>query len=218
MGKHTNTGKRRPPRLHPDKRLKDPTVRLGVSPNDVPPATPPEACAAWKAEFENETFSMYPVDEKTGEPQMGRPRIPINLDAVRMLGRLNPTIAEVAVFCGVSESTVNRRLLNDPEFARALNEGKGELKLSVRRKQLHAALVIGDWRALEWMGRQLLNQRKEPQGDAPNATQGKSPLLEQLERMEAAIKAQGEQAAQQPDQVPSDPAGEAVPEWRRVEP
>lgn len=190
-------------------------MRLGVSPSDVPPGTPPQACADWKAEFENETFSMYPVDEKTGEPIAGQRRIPISLDAVRMLGRLNPTLAEVAIFCGVSEKTVQRRMLMDPEFARALSEGKGELKISLRRKQLHAALVVGDWRALEWMGRQLLNQRKEPQGDAPNTMQGKSPLLEQLERMEAAINAQGEQPAQ-PD-VPSDPAGEAVPEWRRVE-
>lgn len=159
---------------------------------------------------------MYEPDP-SGEPQLGRPRIPINLDAVRMLGRLNPTILEVAVFCGVSEKTVQRRLLIDPEFARALGEGKGELKLSIRRKQLHAALVVGDWRALEWMGRQLLNQRKEPQGDAPSNTQGRSPLLDQLERMEASLKAADAATPDQPAAEPiSDPAGEAVEEWRRA--
>lgn len=211
----------RAPRLRADRRRKDPEAFVGVSPADVP-IVPGASPPVFDPTFEGETFTKVELDESTGKPKMGRPRVPMSLDDARRLGTLNPTDAEVAMFFGVSERTAQRRKLIDPEFRRALEEGRAELKLSIRRAQLRVALEKEDWRALEWMGRQLLNQRKEPQGDGPAPVQGKSPLLDTLERMESALAA--EEASPSGESGPiaddehgaDDPASEAVPEWKRA--
>lgn len=216
----------RPPRLRPDRRRTDPRAFEGISPSAVPyerGAEPPER-AAWNAAWESETFTKVEHDDQ-GKPKPGRPRVPINLDDVRKVGLLGCTDSELASFFAVSVRTVERRKLLDPEFCRALDEGRNEAKLSVRRMQLVMAVETKDWRALEWLGRNWLGQRKEPFVDAPPPNQGKSPLLETLERMERALANDSAQSVDMPvapssdepevDTHAAEPDDPEAPAWRR---
>lgn len=174
----------RPPRLKADKRRTDPAEQLGVSPLTG-------ERAPFAAEFEGETFTKVEhelsADGKRMVPKMGRPRIPIDEDDVRKVGLLGCTDAELAAFFSVSERTVQRRKLLDVDFCRLLAEGRAEAKMSIRRTQMIVAVEKQEWRALEWLGRNWLGQKKDAAVEGPGLANGKTPLLDTLERMEKAL-------------------------------
>lgn len=179
----------RPPRLRPDKRRNNPAEVLGVSPLTG-------ERSPFAAEFEGEVFTkvehVLDVETKRMVPKPGRPRIPIDEDDVRRVGLLGCTDAELAAFFYVSERTIQRRKLMDAEFCRLLAEGRAEAKMSVRRTQMIVAIEKQEWRALEWLGRNWLGQKKDAPVDGPNTTNGKTPLLDTLERMERALTSDGQ--------------------------
>jgi hypothetical protein len=218
--KRKTSRKCRPPRLKADKRRNDPAELLGVS-----PVTGERAPFA--ADYEGETFTKVehePSDDgKRMVPKPGRPRIPIEEDDVRKVGLLGCTDAELAAFFAVSERTVQRRKLLDAEFCRLLAEGRAEAKMSVRRTQMVVALEKQEWRALEWLGRNWLGQKKDAAVDGPGLTNGKTPLLDTLERMEKALDVDAEHApagdrddASESDDVESDDDVEPETESERT--
>lgn len=101
---------------------------------------------------DNEDLST-PIKKK-----MGRPPWEYNLAEVEKLCRLNCTDGEVAAFFGVSTKTIQRERKKSPEFAEAMERGRGQGQMSLRRKQMEVALT-GNTPMLIWLGKQVLGQR-----------------------------------------------------------
>lgn len=87
----------------------------------------------------------------------GRPRAEIPLEEVEKLGSFGCTIEDIAGFFGVSSKTVFRRVESEPEFARAYERGRANMRCSLRRKQISVAME-GNYTMLIWCGKQYLGQ------------------------------------------------------------
>jgi hypothetical protein len=87
----------------------------------------------------------------------GRPRLEFNLDQVLAAASMQCTEAEIASLLGCSQDTVTRRKQEDPAFADALQRGREEGKVSLRRLQWRQAKA-GHVTMLIWLGKQYLGQ------------------------------------------------------------
>ena len=91
----------------------------------------------------------------------GRPKLEFDLNAVRKLGVLGCTAAEMADFLGCSQRTIETNLADrEGDFCGAYKKGLAVTKMSLRRKQLQLAFK-GNVTMLIWLGKQLLGQRNE---------------------------------------------------------
>jgi len=97
----------------------------------------------------------------------GRPRLNINLEDVEKLGEMQCTLPEIADFLRVSQSTVEKRRAQDPEFAEALDRGYALGRISVRRKQMQMLEANNSTMAV-WLGKQLLGQRERVETTGEN--------------------------------------------------
>lgn len=84
---------------------------------------------------------------------MGRPRKPIDGEIVRKLAKLGCTDREIGMVMGVSQATIKLRC------RRELDEGRAELRKSLRAAQIKLALG-GSVPMLIWLGKQYLEQRE----------------------------------------------------------
>ena len=81
----------------------------------------------------------------------GRPLKLMDGDQVSSLARMGCTNTEIGDFFKVDEKTVRTR------FPEELKEGRAEMKVSLRQKQIGMALE-GDKTMLIWLGKQYLGQ------------------------------------------------------------
>lgn len=96
-----------------------------------------------------------PVAKRSGP---GRPPANMPIDEVRKLAQLQCTYEEIAHFFGVGLTTVKARARHDPEFRAALEDGKGQGLISLRRQMFRRALSGSD-RMLIWLSKQHLGMR-----------------------------------------------------------
>lgn len=96
--------------------------------------------------------------EEKKKKKNGRPRVEFDLEVVRRLAAMHCTYAEIGAFFGCSHDTVQRRMGSDPDFRAAMEAGKGEGMISLRRLQWRSAKA-GSVKMQVWLGKQLLGQR-----------------------------------------------------------
>jgi hypothetical protein len=89
--------------------------------------------------------------------KLGRPEIQVDLGLVRGLAAIGCTDEDIALLVGISKSTLFNRKQDDPEFLSALEKGRAEIRMSLRRKQVEIAKA-GNVTMLIWLGKQLLDQ------------------------------------------------------------
>src|SRR5258707_13129036 len=83
---------------------------------------------------------------------------PIDLKQLQSLCEIQCTDVEIGHFFGIDVSTVERHRARSKEFRETCEKGRAIGRISLRRKQLQAA-VDGNPTMLIWMGKQLLGQR-----------------------------------------------------------
>ena len=108
---------------------------------------------------------------------MARPPRPIDYAVVEKLAFIDATEREIAIFLGFTEDHFTRRKKRDAELCLALEKGRENGKLSLRRWQSRRAQAGSDT-MLIWLGKQRLGQRDK------NETEHKldSPLEELVRR------------------------------------
>ena len=90
----------------------------------------------------------------------GRPKKPIDYEAVEKLASLMCTQQEIASYLSMGIRT----LQNDPEFMRVFKKGIEKGKMSLRRQQYRQA-ENGNVTMLIWLGKQYLDQTDKGQLD-----------------------------------------------------
>lgn len=85
---------------------------------------------------------------------MGRPRLNIDPEQVKLLAGIGCPVDEIALVLGCDKRTLERR------YAAVIETGRADIRKSLRRKQVELALK-GDRTMLIWLGKQLLGQRDE---------------------------------------------------------
>lgn len=93
-----------------------------------------------------------------------RPRHEIDLAAIERLASIQCTDEEIAAVLGVSTDTIGRRKLDDPEFAKALFDGRSKGRATLRRLQWQRANAGSDTMMI-WLGKQTLGQRDRFEAD-----------------------------------------------------
>lgn len=86
----------------------------------------------------------------------GRPKKPLDYEAIQRLAEICCTQEEIAYISGVSVDTLQR----DEEFNRVYQKGLSTAKTSLRRKQWEMALA-GNVTMLVWLGKQYLGQSEK---------------------------------------------------------
>ena len=89
------------------------------------------------------------------------------MEQLEALCRLNCTHEEIAAYFNVSLKTVQNRYKEDEEFRRAVDTGKAQGKLSLRRKQIEL-VDNGNASMAIWLGKQLLAQTDKQEIDNYN--------------------------------------------------
>lgn len=107
---------------------------------------------------------------------MGRPERPIDIQLVRGLASIGCTDDEICILVGCCRQTLHTRKQADPELLDALEIGRAEMKISLRRKQLTVALA-GNVGMLIWLGKQLLGQSDRFEDVTPPKPPGQEVLL-----------------------------------------
>jgi hypothetical protein len=92
------------------------------------------------------------------EDKGGRPQIQFDLVQLEKLCHIQATHREIAAFFGCSQDTIQRRIVDDPKFAAAMERGYCGGFSSLRRKQMEIALS-GNPTMMIWLGKQHLGQR-----------------------------------------------------------
>lgn len=75
---------------------------------------------------------------------------------VESLAKLGCTYDEISITLGIDKSNLQRT----PEYREAIRRGQAQVKMSLRRKQLQAALEDGNITMLIWLGKVMLDQRE----------------------------------------------------------
>ena len=91
--------------------------------------------------------------------KVGRPKTPINLEELKKLCRLNCTMPEISSYFDIPLRTLEDRYTNDMEVRTAIDKGRNEGKLSLRRKQIQIMDETNNPTIAIWLGKQLLGQR-----------------------------------------------------------
>lgn len=116
----------------------------------------------------------------------GRPPKRIrDLELARRLARLQMTVGEMADVMDVSVDTLVREIERRPELARAIQQGRGLGRQSLRTWQMRLAKQLNPT-MLVWLGKQYLNQR-EPRMEhvhRPGDGDGPSPFEDLRETLE----------------------------------
>jgi len=97
-------------------------------------------------------------ETKNDKNDVGRPKVIFDLDVVEKLSGLGCTNENIAEWFSCTVRTVERRKSENPEFCRAINEGRSKLVARLRKAQLDACWN-GSVPMLIWMGKQLLDQK-----------------------------------------------------------
>ena len=87
----------------------------------------------------------------------GRPMVEFDYDELYELSKTHCSFVDLAKFFNCSESTVNDRYRDDPEFKIAGDRGRFEAIKGLRRRQLELAMD-GNTQMAIWLGKQLLGQ------------------------------------------------------------
>jgi hypothetical protein len=82
----------------------------------------------------------------------GRPKIPVDVEKLKLLAKIGCTLDEMAAALGVSADTLTRN------YAEAIKEGALLFKVSVRREQMRL-LKNGNATMGVWLGKQVLGQK-----------------------------------------------------------
>ena len=88
-------------------------------------------------------------------------RLDISPRKMRVLGRIGAKKVEIAEHFGISRHQLDYELQKRPELAAAYKQGRADLKLALRKKQIDLAMG-GDLRMLIWLGKQHLGQSESP--------------------------------------------------------
>tara|TARA_R100000655_G_scaffold96281_1_gene138662 strand:- start:37 stop:528 length:492 start_codon:yes stop_codon:yes gene_type:complete len=91
--------------------------------------------------------------------KVGRPKIQLNLSELQKLCRLNCTMPEIAAFFDVPLRTLEDKYTNDENVRNAIDKGRNEGKLSLRRKQIQIMDETNNPTMAIWLGKQLLGQK-----------------------------------------------------------
>ena len=91
--------------------------------------------------------------------KVGRPKTPINLEELQKLCRLNCTMPEISAYFNIPLRTLEDRYTNDMDVRNAIDKGRNEGKLSLRRKQIQIMDETNNTAMAIWLGKQLLGQR-----------------------------------------------------------
>lgn len=100
--------------------------------------------------------AIAPTIQPTGFKTKGH-KPTIDLMIVRELAAIGCTHVEIAKVLGCSANAIEQLNNESPFFAMALEQGEGELKSSLRRKQIAVAME-GNPSMLIWLGKQYLGQ------------------------------------------------------------
>jgi hypothetical protein len=95
---------------------------------------------------------------------MGRPRKKIDPSQVQALAGINCSYEEMALVLNCDPSTLTRR------FAQAIEKGRAEGKMSLKRKQYEMAMN-GNVTMLIWLGKQYLGQTEKVMTQAEVSTE-----------------------------------------------
>jgi hypothetical protein len=112
----------------------------------------------------SKVVAFKPTPGPAEQPKRGRGRPPklktddATLNLLLNLGKIDPTTVEVAAVLGVSEPTLIDFLKRNKSAAEALDRGRCQGRVSVRRAQLKLALE-GNATMLIWVGKQRLGQK-----------------------------------------------------------
>jgi len=87
---------------------------------------------------------------------MARPKKEIDEELVFKLASIGCTYQELADFFQIDKSTIVRR------FAPIIKEGHQDMKQSLRRAQLKAAIENNNVTMQIWLGKQMLGQKDQP--------------------------------------------------------
>ena len=85
------------------------------------------------------------------------PEKEIDIAELKKLCRLNCTMEEIAAFFDCNKKTIERRMADDEDFKRAVDDGRSMGRLSMRRKQLEL-MENGNATMAIWLGKQYLGQ------------------------------------------------------------
>lgn len=107
------------------------------------------------------TKDEYQPSYKDGRRNNGRPRklddTPEIVAELEKLGRLCPTLPEIAAYLGIGTTALNGYFKEYPHWRDALERGNANAKISLRRSQIQSA-EEGNVTAQIWLGKQLLGQ------------------------------------------------------------
>ena len=100
---------------------------------------------------------------KRGPPtgEGGRPPTPIDIGLLRRSAGIGCTMEELSAVLGVPRRTLYDRMKQDPDIKDAIEEGRAQCCLTLRRLQWQAA-EGGNVTMLIWLGKQYLGQRDRP--------------------------------------------------------
>jgi transcriptional regulator with XRE-family HTH domain len=100
--------------------------------------------------------------------------------AVEKLSAIGCTLEEIAAVVGISKRQLIRRE-KDPKFLAALERGRAQGRMSLRRAQWKAAMgtdtIPANITAQIWLGKQLLGQRSFERDEKKNAAAEVPPLI-----------------------------------------
>ncbi len=88
----------------------------------------------------------------------GQPRVDFNLEDLRKLSQVGCTNATMASILGTSKATLQRRIADTPDVAKAIEDGRASMERNLRTAQLRSA-IGGNATMMIWLGKQLLGQR-----------------------------------------------------------
>lgn len=98
---------------------------------------------------------------------IGRPLKEIDIEVVERAAAIGCTIEEVAGLCGVGRTTFYDRMEIDPDLKAAVDRGRENGKVTLRRLQWRKAEAGSDT-MLIWLGKQMLGQRDKQEVTGAN--------------------------------------------------
>lgn len=111
----------------------------------------------------------------------GPPQTDIDLTTVEKLAAIGCTLEEIGAVVGLSKRTLIRRENDDEEFLEAIERGRAQGRMSLRRAQWKSAmgtdLIPGNITAQIWLGKQLLGQRSFEKEEKTDTAAVAPPLI-----------------------------------------
>ena len=102
---------------------------------------------------------MANIKKQTINKKVGRPKVELDLLELQKLCRLNCTMPEIAAFFNIPLRTLEDKYTNDQNIRDAIDKGRNEGKLSIRRKQIQIMEKTNNSTMAIWLGKQLLGQK-----------------------------------------------------------